>query len=109
MLAQKDAQPSGIHGAGAQQIGKRFRRNIRNAKVPEHAERLPANRSSGHALHFNLGNVNASAQFQRIPAAGNVQDGQLWVRRRALQYVRDQPRNIINVYKLKLVLQIIAA
>jgi len=33
MLAQEDAETRGVHGAGAQQVGKRFRRNIRDAKV----------------------------------------------------------------------------
>ena len=79
MLAQKDAQARGVHGAGAQKVGMSFRRDIGDAEVPEHAQSLLADGPGGHALHLDFGDVNAPAQLQRIAAAGDVEDGQLGV------------------------------
>ena len=53
--------------------------------------------------------VDASAQFQRISASSDVENRQLGISQFAPQYMRNQPRDIIDVNKLKLVLQVIAA
>src|SRR5271157_4703531 len=108
LLAEELLQASGVHGVRADHVRQGGWRNGRNSPLPQ---KLQNRTTSGarNALDLGVCYLRAALHGYGLSAARDIQDGQRRIGLGPVQEIHEQPRDVVHMHELELLLEVLLA